>query len=357
MQRSDGKVRVRTVALAKNGGRNANSGKLGKVPLKFEIDSTLKAKAEETFSKLGLSPEEGITLFYEQLCAKGVLPFERKKLVAKLDASWIGWLQENIARGCNTVELRDILLAKSFSPTAIKLAMGEKFPEEPANASAAGVNHRALAEKCAKRLLDRPDVKQVDTPLAQIFAIDQFMNEAECDQLTAIVNTKLRPSTVGGPSRDKYFRTSMTCDLSLMTDPFIEVIDKRICSSLGISRTFSEGIQAQKYSVGQQFKSHLDYFEPGTEDYRRFAGKDGNRTWTFMIYLNNTPKGGATAFMKLGKVFHPKKGFALAWNNLCADGSPNQNTLHAGRPVTEGEKLIVTKWFRENGTGKMLEEL
>ena len=45
-------------------------------------------------------------------------------------------------------------------------------------------------------------------------------------------------------------------------------IDEKICKTLGIRPEYSEGIQAQRYDVGQQFKAHSDYFEPDTNVYR-----------------------------------------------------------------------------------------
>jgi prolyl 4-hydroxylase len=108
--------------------------------------------------------------------------------------------------------------------------------------------------------------------------------------------------------------------------------------------------------VGQEFKAHTDYFEPNTDEYVKFAGDRGNRTWTFMIYLNETKKGGGTNFVKLDKIFYPKKGAAVVWNNLCKDGIPNPNSMHAGMPVEKGEKVVITKWFREKGTGPMFRE-
>jgi prolyl 4-hydroxylase len=38
----------------------------------------------------------------------------------------------------------------------------------------------------------------------------------------------------------------------------------------------------------------------------------------------------------------------LIWNNMALDGTPNLNTLHAGKPVEQGTKYIITKWFRLN---------
>ena len=114
--------------------------------------------------------------------------------------------------------------------------------------------------------------------------------------------------------------------------------------------------QVQRYDVGQQFKPHRDCFEPGTNTYQRLAGLRGNRTWTFMVYLNEDMQGGATHFTEIGQVISPKTGMALLWNNLLEDGSPNQATLHCGEPVTRGHKVIITKWFRVFGDGPVFYE-
>ena len=108
--------------------------------------------------------------------------------------------------------------------------------------------------------------------------------------------------------------------------------------------------------MGQQFKAHWDYFEPDTDVYRRLAGVRGNRTWTFMVYLNEGMEGGATRFTEIDYAVQPKAGMALFWNNLKADGSPNKATIHAGEPVTSGYKMIITKWFRAVGDGPLFHE-
>ena len=65
---------------------------------------------------------------------------------------------------------------------------------------------------------------------------------------------------------------------------------------------------------------------------------------------------GGTQFAVIGKTFQPRKGRAVIWNNLYPDGTPNYATLHSGMPVLRGHKVIITKWFRERGTGPMLHE-
>jgi prolyl 4-hydroxylase len=66
------------------------------------------------------------------------------------------------------------------------------------------------------------------------------------------------------------------------------------------------------------------------------------------VYLNNVPQGGGTHFKTINQIFMPKIGQALIWNNLLKEGGVNPNTFHAGLPVLEGSKYVITKWFREN---------
>lgn len=148
-------------------------------------------------------------------------------------------------------------------------------------------------------------------------------------------------------------RTSRTSDIGQLDSPDVRRIDDRIAEGLGIHWSYSESIQAQRYDVGQEFKPHHDYFAPGTLDYKAYCQFMGQRTWTFMVYLNDVEQGGGTRFRKLDRIFVPQQGKALIWNNLNADGSVNPDTIHQGLKVRAGVKYIITKWFRERGWGEM----
>lgn len=273
---------------------------------------------------------------------------------AGLDASWRDWLKTNLDRGCDRVELLNILIKSGFSLPAISEAMGRDFP--PHILGGAAPDYAALVDVPAQRLLACPDARCVESERAQIFVIETFLESGACDRLVDMTAQGLRPSTVTVQSADKAFRTSATCDLGEFDDPLVRAIDAKIARALGLTVAHSETMQAQRYEPGQEFKAHTDYFEPGTEEYQRFAGRTGNRTWTFTLYLEAPEEGGHTAFLRLNQRFAPKKGLAVVWNNLRRDGSPNPDTLHAGEPVLRGRKTIITKWFREYGPGPMFDD-
>ena len=138
-------------------------------------------------------------------------------------------------------------------------------------------------------------------------------------------------------------------------DSVVRDVDNKILECIGIHQSRGESIQGQHYDKTHKFKPHTDTFQPDSEEYDLHClNRGGQRTWTFMIYLNSTEEGGETKFNKVKGIggseviFKPKTGMALVWNNLKPDGTPNFYSLHQGCPViSKSEKTIITKWFRE----------
>ncbi len=251
-------------------------------------------------------------------------------------------------RGCNPNTLRNILLANNFSPADIDAelsAISKQIPVPPQPP----VDYAALATLRITR-----NAKAYETDTLQLYLLEDFMSEAECEELIAASSEALVPSIVTSQEtlEDKYFRTSTTCYISRTTSKIATIIDNRIADTIGIHPAYSEEIQVQRYDVGQQIKAHTDYFEPNSAEYDKHCSTLGNRTWTFMVYLNDVPKGGGTEFTVLGRTIYPKRGMAVIWNNLRADGTPNPDTEHSGLPVEDGFKVVITKWFREYSNGR-----
>ena len=180
----------------------------------------------------------------------------------------------------------------------------------------------------------------------QFYVVNDFLSPGECYQLCLRIDAGSYPSPLYEKGKYEGVRTSFSCNLN-PHDPLVADIDGRIADMLGIDRSFGEPLQGQRYQTGQQFKEHADFFYVDQPYWAEYEPHGGQRTWTAMIYLNRPDRGGATAFKFLDLAIEPFPGRMLIWNNMALDGSPNPWTTHAGAPVDDGVKYIVTKWYRE----------
>lgn len=201
-----------------------------------------------------------------------------------------------------------------------------------------------------ERLLQRTGMQRLPTPKADIFQLRDFLSGKLCQELITLIDRDRRPSTIADDNGDQYFRTSETCDLQLHDAP-VQALENKLTELSGIDPAYGEPLQGQRYAVGQEFKPHTDYFTPGGPDWEQYCAVSGQRTWTFMIYLNTVDAGGATRFKAVGKTFQPEAGKLLCWNNRRSDGRENPNTLHHGMKVRMGTKYVITKWYRERPWG------
>lgn len=202
------------------------------------------------------------------------------------------------------------------------------------------------SESSVHKLLQVPGMQRVPHRDVALFRLRGFLEPKECETLIGLIDRDRRPSTIADDNGDAAFRTSETCDLP---DDLAEVaaLEDRLSALSGIAPQYGEPLQGQRYAPGQEFKPHTDYFDPDGADFQRFCAVVGQRTWTYMIYLNAVEAGGGTRFTAIGKTFKPEVGTLLCWNNRLPDGSVNPATIHHGMKVRKGTKYIITKWYRE----------
>jgi prolyl 4-hydroxylase len=206
------------------------------------------------------------------------------------------------------------------------------------------------SEPVIAHIMAQPGVQRTPSPKLTLFQRRGFITPDLCQALIALIDSQRRPSTVSDYNGDAAFRTSETCDLDAAI-PIVAELEGLILDFIGLDPAHGEPIQGQRYAVGQEFKAHTDYFEPGGVDFHTFTSVAGNRTWTAMLYLNEPDAGGATRFKTIDKIVQPETGKLLCWNNLRPDGSPNPSTIHQGMKVRAGTKYVITKWFRERPWG------
>ena len=164
---------------------------------------------------------------------------------------------------------------------------------------------------------------------------------------SATKESRLAKSRIEGQEKiNKQHSLAKGAAKELILEAQKEFKNDKINETIGLEANLGELPQVQKYDVGEQFKAHTDYFE-NVEYNNCHLAKGGQRTWTFMVYLNDVEEGGETNFPKLQLEFKPQQGKALIWNNLINNEKENVYTLHQGKPIIKGVKYIITKWYRE----------
>ena len=154
-----------------------------------------------------------------------------------------------------------------------------------------------LGEQVRRRLAADPAAYHIETDKAEIFAFNQFLSPAECNRFIAMVDAVAKPSTVFDIKYESGYRTSYSGDVE-HTDPFVRMIERRIDDLLGIDPSFGETVQGQRYTPGQEFQAHVDWFWTLADYWPEEQRKGGQRSWTAMAYLSEVEDGGQTEFAK-----------------------------------------------------------
>ena len=173
-----------------------------------------------------------------------------------------------------------------------------------------------------------------------------FITEDDAKHILKTAEYNYKNSVVVGIENPEGIRKSQTYWLN-KDDKVAKKIIQKVCELDGHSIEQSEDIQVVKYEPNGYYNEHHDSCCDDDDKCKEFV-KDGNRVLTMVIYLNDDFEGGATRFPKLDKNFKPKKYSGILFYPMNKDGDKcHENSLHAGMPITKGEKYIANVWIRE----------
>jgi prolyl 4-hydroxylase len=161
-----------------------------------------------------------------------------------------------------------------------------------------------------------------------------------------MIDAGAQPSILFSGTQGPEYRTSHSCHMD-RADPLVSTITERICALMGVEPRFTETLQGQRYTPGQEYKPHWDYFPLNDTYWPDMREMGGQRTWTAMLYCSDVEAGGETQFVSSTLSVTPAEGALLLWNNMGKDGAPNTDSAHYARPVEAGVKYVLTLWFRE----------
>ena len=184
-----------------------------------------------------------------------------------------------------------------------------------------------------------------------IYVVDDFISEDECQEFINCSNGKLQPATVVGLDNEQKLkdRTNEFAWLEHHANESIHEVSKRLSILVQMPIRNAEMFQVVHYERGTEYKPHFDSFDQSTELGKKYWEPGGQRMITALIYLNDVEDGGATYFPELNISINPKKGNVLVFHNTISETTNiNPRSLHAGMPVSSGEKWAANLWFREN---------
>ncbi|MCJ1322276.1 Prolyl 4-hydroxylase, alpha polypeptide [Xylographa vitiligo] len=190
---------------------------------------------------------------------------------------------------------------------------------------------------------------------------EYVVNLAESQYTQSQVAEAMGDDRIGALIPD--YRSSQTA--SFYADPVTQCIEERSAffqGNMPVDRV--EALQVVKYTVGDQFRHHWDWWE----------GADNPRISTLFAYLacdsgessyGDQCEGGATHFPDLrndfprewcdvidcyddsglgGVAFKPVAGNAVFWSNVHPNNTYHRGTYHAGMPVKQGQKIGLNIW-------------
>ena len=179
---------------------------------------------------------------------------------------------------------------------------------------------------------------QCEEPL--VVVLDNMLSDEECDELIRLSTDKMKRSKIGTSRQENKLRTSSSMFIEDAENLIVARIEKRIEAVMDIPIEHGEGLQILRYTPGQEYKAHHDYFSST-------SNVTNNRISTLIMYLNDVEQGGETFFPLLNVTVTPKKGMAVYFEYFYSDPALNELTLHGGAPVEIGEKWVATQWMRK----------
>lgn len=182
-------------------------------------------------------------------------------------------------------------------------------------------------------------VTRLEEPL--IVILGNVLSNEECDELVRLSKDKMKRSKIGTTREENELRTSSSMFLEESENEIIARVEKRVSSIMNIPVEHGEGLQILRYTPGQEYKAHHDFFSSTSKV------ASNNRISTLVMYLNDVEQGGETFFPQLNLSVTPKKGMAVYFEYFYNDQNLNDLTLHGGAPVITGEKWVATQWMRK----------
>lgn len=185
------------------------------------------------------------------------------------------------------------------------------------------------------------------SPKVQV--VEQVFDQMELDYVIHHATPMLEPAQVvhdNASTSYHHYRTGQTAAIGGRNlDIVLFWLHERITGQIGLTQAQAEPAAVIQYLPGQEYKVHLDILPVGSDFVLPAQG--GQRQVTALLYLNDDMQGGETAFPKLNLSVRPVRGSLLVFHNCDEEGEYYPDSLHSGTAVEQGEKWVMSCWYRQ----------
>jgi hypothetical protein len=194
-----------------------------------------------------------------------------------------------------------------------------------------------------------PPVQVCETP--RVWTAEKFATPELCEWLVSRARDRFKR----GLMRDATTGIASPLDSRTCSDFVFDVIEGgvvmlllriKISNVTTIPVPHMEPPQIFHYAVGQEIKAHYDFMFDGNTGYGPDGTYTGDRLATFLLYLNDGFEGGELEFPHGHYAYKGHAGDGIFFASL-KGGKPDRTALHGARPVTRGEKFILSQWIHD----------
>lgn len=176
--------------------------------------------------------------------------------------------------------------------------------------------------------------------------LKQLLTPEQCREIIDYAQDKLVDSEVVG-GKHKGIRNSQQTWIN-KANPLVEQLFEKVSEMFDIPVENAEDLQVVRYLPNQYYNEHHDACCDNSPQCENFVKRGGQRKLTVLVYLNNDFGDGYTYFKNTNMKVKPSVGDAVVFYPLAENSSKcHPKALHAGMPVSSGEKWVANIWFRE----------
>ena len=187
------------------------------------------------------------------------------------------------------------------------------------------------------------------TPRA--FLLHDVLQPEECDTIVDEAKEDLARSEVvhvPGNSGVNSIRTSFGMFIMNPNNLANEKLRRTIAMMCGVPVHHIESTQVLRYTPGQYYRAHPDYFGRNSPELNR----GGERFVTVLTWLNEVDAGGQTRFPYSQPhpiTLRPQRGKSVLFYSLTESGDTDPTSMHEAIPPTNGSlKWVAVQWVREH---------